>query len=149
MTRFVLAVALAIYNLLALSTGVGATCEACPNCDYEQISPTQGNACLNYWTCSGDTISCFYPSVANPGTYRECSYSASAVSALSYSDTCSLTNNVWGYFRIGHSQVAPAISVSVMREITPSVNLQTILTTMDCLAAPLRTDTLVNIIVHC
>jgi hypothetical protein len=80
MTRFVLAVALIVYNLLAVSTGVGATCEACPNCDYENISPTQGNACLNYWTCSGDTISCYYPSVADPGTYTGCSYSASAVS---------------------------------------------------------------------
>jgi hypothetical protein len=91
MTRSVLAVALIIYNLLALSTGVGATCEACPNCVYQEISPTQGNACLNYWTCSGDTISCYYPSVTDPGTYTGCSYSASAgVSELSHSDTCPL-----------------------------------------------------------
>ncbi|KAF8239732.1 hypothetical protein L208DRAFT_1374574 [Tricholoma matsutake] len=75
MTRPFLAVALILF---ALSTRVGATCEACPNCDYEQISPTQGNACLNYWTCSGDTITCYYPSVANPGTFTGCSYSASA-----------------------------------------------------------------------
>src|SRR6267154_6432216 len=81
MTRSVLAVALIIYNLLAVSTGVGARCEACPNCDWENISPTQGNACLNYWTCSGDTITCYYPSVANPGTYNGCSYSASSVSS--------------------------------------------------------------------
>lgn len=71
MIPFVLAVSL----FLALSTGVGATCEACPNCDYESISISQGDACLNYWTCSGDTITCFYPSVANPGTFNNCSYS--------------------------------------------------------------------------
>jgi len=88
MTRFVLAVASIIYGLFVFTTGVGATCEACPNCDYDRISIEQGNACLNYWTCSGDTISCFYPSVENPGTYTECSYSASAVSELSYSNTC-------------------------------------------------------------
>ncbi|OAX38471.1 hypothetical protein K503DRAFT_770443, partial [Rhizopogon vinicolor AM-OR11-026] len=72
--------ALITYSLLAVSTGVGATCLACDNCDYDRISIQQGDACLNYWTCSGDTISCFYPSVENPGTYTECSYSASAVS---------------------------------------------------------------------
>ncbi|KAG2146295.1 hypothetical protein DEU56DRAFT_170137 [Suillus clintonianus] len=82
MTRFVLAVAMIVHILLALTTRVSAECEACPNCDYEQISPSQGNACLNYWTCSGDTISCYYPSVANPGTYTGCSYSASADWAL-------------------------------------------------------------------
>ncbi|KAG0707931.1 hypothetical protein DFH29DRAFT_559950 [Suillus ampliporus] len=87
MTRAVLAVTLIIYHLLALCTGVDATCEACPNCDYEQISPSQGDACLNYWTCSGDTISCYYPSVANPGTYTGCSYSASAVSSC-FSQQC-------------------------------------------------------------
>ena len=80
MTRSILSVVLIICNLLLLSTGVGAQCEACPNCDYESISIEQGDACLNYWTCSGDTITCYYPSVANPGTYNACSYSASAVS---------------------------------------------------------------------
>ncbi|KAG1741483.1 uncharacterized protein EDB91DRAFT_1130698 [Suillus paluster] len=90
MTRLVLAAALIIYNLLALSTGVDAECEACPNCDYESISISQGDACLNYWTCSGDTISCFYPSVANPGTFTECSYSPPNDWALSSgpSDIC-------------------------------------------------------------
>ena len=89
MTCSVLAVALIIYKLLVLSTGVGATCEACPNCVYQEISVTQGNACLNYWTCEGDTISCYYPSVTDPGTYTGCSYSASeGVSELSHSDTC-------------------------------------------------------------
>jgi len=76
MNRFVLAISL----LLALSTGVSATCEACPNCDYESISVTQGDACLNFWTCSGDTITCSYPSVANPGTWNNCSYAPANVS---------------------------------------------------------------------
>ncbi|KAG1786066.1 uncharacterized protein HD556DRAFT_1417283 [Suillus plorans] len=76
MVHFVLAVSL----LLVLGTGVSANCEACPNCDYEEISIEQGNACLNYWTCSGDTFTCYYPSVANPGTWNGCSYSASVVS---------------------------------------------------------------------
>ncbi|KAG1815147.1 uncharacterized protein BJ212DRAFT_1359795 [Suillus subaureus] len=71
MIPFVLAVSL----FLAFGTGVSASCEACPNCDYEQISVSQGDACLNYWTCSGDTITCYYPSVANPGTFNNCSYS--------------------------------------------------------------------------
>ncbi|KAG1729689.1 hypothetical protein EDB19DRAFT_1832299 [Suillus lakei] len=79
MARPVLAAALIIFHLLVASTEVNANCEACPNCDWENISPTQGNACLNYWTCSGDTITCYDPSVANPGTYTGCSYSASAV----------------------------------------------------------------------
>ncbi|KAG2358276.1 hypothetical protein BDR07DRAFT_1463118, partial [Suillus spraguei] len=78
MIRFVLAIAL----FLVLGTGVRANCEACPNCDYEQISVSQGDACLNYWTCSGDTITCSYPSVANPGTFNNCSYSESADWAL-------------------------------------------------------------------
>ncbi|KAG1815157.1 uncharacterized protein BJ212DRAFT_1359838 [Suillus subaureus] len=76
MIHFVLAVSL----FLAFGTGVSASCEACPNCDYEQISVTQGDACLNYWTCSGDTITCYYPSVANPGTFNNCSYSEPNVS---------------------------------------------------------------------
>ncbi|KAG1741492.1 uncharacterized protein EDB91DRAFT_331468 [Suillus paluster] len=78
MARLVLAAALIISHLLTISTGVNANCEACPNCDWEVYSPTAGDACLNYWTCSGDTITCYYPSVANPGTYTGCSYSASA-----------------------------------------------------------------------
>lgn len=78
--RPALAVALIIYNLLTFSTGVEARCEACPDCDYEQINITQGNACLDDWTCSGDTITCNYPSVANPGTFNGCSYSAAAIS---------------------------------------------------------------------
>src|SRR6267154_954930 len=93
MTRPVLLVTLIIFYFLAVSTGVGANCEACPNCDWENISLTQGNACLNYWTCSGDTITCYYPSVANPGTYNGCSYSASAVSScFSQSNLCTLTH---------------------------------------------------------
>ncbi|OAX38470.1 hypothetical protein K503DRAFT_770442 [Rhizopogon vinicolor AM-OR11-026] len=80
MPRSVFAVALIICSLLAVSTGVWATCEACPNCDYDNISVQQGDACLNYWTCSGDTISCFYPSVENPGTFTECSYAPAGVS---------------------------------------------------------------------
>ncbi|KAG2134835.1 hypothetical protein DEU56DRAFT_405476 [Suillus clintonianus] len=90
MTRPILAAALIIYNLLAVSTGVGATCMACPNCDYERISIQQGDACLNYWTCSGDTITCYYPSVANPGTFTSCSYSGSSSWALTAgpSDIC-------------------------------------------------------------
>ncbi|OJA15701.1 hypothetical protein AZE42_11961 [Rhizopogon vesiculosus] len=80
MPRSVFAVALIICSLLAVSTGVWATCEACPNCDYDNISIQQGDACLNYWTCSGDTISCFYPSVENPGTFTECSYAPAGVS---------------------------------------------------------------------
>ncbi|KAG2137391.1 uncharacterized protein EDB93DRAFT_1106599 [Suillus bovinus] len=71
MVRFVLA---AVSLLLALGTGVSAECEACPNCDYERISIEQGDACLNHWTCSGDTITCYYPSVANPGTWNACAY---------------------------------------------------------------------------
>ncbi|KAG2340957.1 hypothetical protein BDR05DRAFT_966208 [Suillus weaverae] len=109
MTRALLAVPLIIYHLLALCTGVGATCEACPNCDYEQISISQGNACLNHWTCSGDTISCYYPSVANPGTYTGCSYSASAgwgltsgpsnicFSAAGVNDGCQPANNPYSF----------------------------------------------------
>ncbi|KAG2137411.1 uncharacterized protein EDB93DRAFT_1106614 [Suillus bovinus] len=87
MVRFVLA---AVSLLLALGTGVSAECEACPNCDYENISIQQGDACLNYWTCSGDTITCYYPSVANPGTFNGCSYSASASWTLTAgpSDIC-------------------------------------------------------------
>ncbi|KAG0707934.1 hypothetical protein DFH29DRAFT_559995 [Suillus ampliporus] len=87
MTRPVLAAALIIFHLLAISTGVNATCEACPNCDWERISISQGDACLNYWTCSGDTITCYYPSVANPGTFNACSYSASADWALTAGST--------------------------------------------------------------
>ncbi|KAG2113328.1 hypothetical protein BD769DRAFT_1107735 [Suillus cothurnatus] len=78
MILFVLAVSL----FLAFSTGVSATCEVCPNCDHEQISVSQGDACLNFWTCSGDTITCSYPSVANPGTWNNCSYSELADWAL-------------------------------------------------------------------
>ncbi|OJA15700.1 hypothetical protein AZE42_11960 [Rhizopogon vesiculosus] len=90
MTRSVLTTALIIYSLLAVSTGVGATCEACPNCDYDHISTEEGNACLNYWTCEGDTFSCFYPSVENPGTFTECSYGPADDWALvsGPSDTC-------------------------------------------------------------
>ncbi|KAG2358286.1 hypothetical protein BDR07DRAFT_291797 [Suillus spraguei] len=86
MICFVLGISL----FLALGTGVNANCEACPNCDFEEISISQGNACLNYWTCSGDTITCSYPSVANPGTFNNCSYSASADWALTAgpSDIC-------------------------------------------------------------
>ncbi|KAG1908008.1 uncharacterized protein F5891DRAFT_974597 [Suillus fuscotomentosus] len=47
----------------------------------------QENACLNYWTCSGDTFACYYPSVANPGTWNSCSYSASADWALAAGPT--------------------------------------------------------------
>ncbi|KAH0826733.1 hypothetical protein J3R83DRAFT_5138, partial [Lanmaoa asiatica] len=54
-------------TLLSLSTGVYATCLACPNCNTE--------GCLNYWTCSGTTITCYYPSAANPGTYDGCVFS--------------------------------------------------------------------------
>ncbi|KAG2137393.1 uncharacterized protein EDB93DRAFT_763478 [Suillus bovinus] len=79
MVGFVLS---AVLLLLALGKGVSAACEACPNCDTERISIEQGNACLNYWTCSGDTITCYYPSVANPGTFNGCSYSESASWAL-------------------------------------------------------------------
>ncbi|KAG0707933.1 hypothetical protein DFH29DRAFT_1065974 [Suillus ampliporus] len=68
--RPVLAVALIIYNLLVVSTGVSARCEACPNCGTE--------SCIDNWTCSGDTITCNYPSVAYPGTWTACSYSESA-----------------------------------------------------------------------
>ncbi|KAJ8585108.1 hypothetical protein M405DRAFT_825703 [Rhizopogon salebrosus TDB-379] len=78
MTRLALVAALIIYNFLATTTGVGARCEACPNCDSEEISIAQGNECLDNWTCSGDTITCNYPSAANPGTFNACSYSASA-----------------------------------------------------------------------
>ena len=66
MMRPALAIALIICNLLAISTGVGARCEACPNCDTE--------SCLDNWTCSGDTITCNYPSAADPGTFIGCSY---------------------------------------------------------------------------
>ncbi|KAG2137413.1 uncharacterized protein EDB93DRAFT_765375 [Suillus bovinus] len=69
--------ALVLSLLLALGTGVSARCQACPNCDYEQISIEQGDACLSYWTCSGTTYDCYYPSVANPGTYNVCTYNAS------------------------------------------------------------------------
>ena len=74
MTRILLAVCLALYSLSTFIARVGATCEACPNCDYERINNTVGDACLNYWTCSGDTITCYYPSVANPGTFTACAY---------------------------------------------------------------------------
>ncbi|KAG2058166.1 hypothetical protein BDR06DRAFT_103180 [Suillus hirtellus] len=78
MIHFILTVSL----LFALGTGVSAECVACPNCDYERISIEQGDACINFWTCSGDTITCTYPSVANPGTWNNCSYSASTGWAL-------------------------------------------------------------------
>ncbi|KAG1823113.1 hypothetical protein EV424DRAFT_1397785 [Suillus variegatus] len=83
MVHFVLAVSL----LLTLGTGVSANCEVCPNCDYEQINIERGNGCLNYWTRSGDTFTCYYPSVANPETWNGCSYSASADWALTAGPT--------------------------------------------------------------
>ncbi|KAF8228555.1 hypothetical protein L208DRAFT_239648 [Tricholoma matsutake] len=86
MTRISLAVGLIIYGLSTLIAGVGASCEACPNCDYERISSTVGNACLNYWTCSGDTITCYYPSVANPGTFTGCSYNKYQLVRRRFSD---------------------------------------------------------------
>ncbi|KAG8216954.1 hypothetical protein J3R82DRAFT_7236 [Butyriboletus roseoflavus] len=63
MTRFALVAALTA-TLLSFSTGVYATCLACPNCISE--------GCLYSWTCSGATITCNYPSSANPGTYDGC-----------------------------------------------------------------------------
>ncbi|KAF8842469.1 hypothetical protein BDN67DRAFT_979621 [Paxillus ammoniavirescens] len=59
---------------LSFSSGVNAMCYACPNCDYDNISTTQGNACLNYWTCSASVITCYYPSVEDPGTFSACEF---------------------------------------------------------------------------
>ncbi|KAF9225660.1 hypothetical protein BS17DRAFT_777470 [Gyrodon lividus] len=76
MTRFALVATALVASLLSLFSGVNAMCYACPNCDYDNISTTQGNACLNYWTCSGSTIICYcyYPSVENPGTFSPCEF---------------------------------------------------------------------------
>src|SRR5882757_6911440 len=139
MTRPVLAAALIVFHLLVASTGVNANCEACPNCDWENISISQGDACLNYWTCSGDTISCYYPSVANPGTYTGCSYSASAVST-SFSQHCKQTHLIifFGNSRVGHLQLAPATSICRIQDLTQSVNLEMTLTTSSSQAAPLH-----------
>ena len=63
MTRFAFAAALTA-TLLSLSTGIYATCLACPNCD--------ANGCLDYWTCEDTTITCYYPSATDSGTYDGC-----------------------------------------------------------------------------
>lgn len=144
MVRFTLAISL----LLALGTGVSAECEACPNCDYENISIQQGDACLNYWTCSGDTISCYYPSVANPGTWNTCSYAPANVSNC-LSQQCMHTHLGFGNARIGHSYLAPAISVSHMRESTRNVNLGMTLTTLASQAAPLHMGLSMKATVSC
>ncbi|KAF9235530.1 hypothetical protein BU15DRAFT_64788 [Melanogaster broomeanus] len=74
MARFALVATALVTSLLSLSSGVNALCYACPNCDYDNISTTVGNACLNYWTCSGSTITCYYPSVEYPGTFSACQF---------------------------------------------------------------------------
>jgi hypothetical protein len=143
MTRLALVAALIIYNFLATTTGVGARCEACPNCDYEEISIAQGNECLDNWTCSGDTITCNYPSAANPGTFNACSYSASAVS----NRCCHISARTlikFGISRVGDSYQVPVISVPGRRGITPNVNLLITLTSLT-MPALLHTGTLVKI----
>ncbi|KAI9569847.1 hypothetical protein HD554DRAFT_2037843 [Boletus coccyginus] len=50
--------------LRSLSIWVYATGRACPNCN------TDG--CVNYWTCEGTAITCYYPSATDPGSYDGC-----------------------------------------------------------------------------
>ncbi|KAF9233393.1 hypothetical protein BU15DRAFT_66621 [Melanogaster broomeanus] len=74
MARFALVATALVASLLSLSTGVNAGCYTCPNCDYDRISNTVGDACLNYWTCSGNSFTCYYPSVEYPGTFSACQF---------------------------------------------------------------------------
>ncbi|KAF8122149.1 hypothetical protein EV363DRAFT_1395178 [Boletus edulis] len=72
MFHSVVSIALIFSSLLGHSTRASASCLACPNCIYDPLPNGQGNACLNYWTCSGETITCYYPSVEYPGTFTAC-----------------------------------------------------------------------------
>ncbi|KDQ55029.1 hypothetical protein JAAARDRAFT_60031 [Jaapia argillacea MUCL 33604] len=72
--------------LLVLCTRVdaqGPYCLLCPTQDLEDVNtPTTKDypgpwETLDHWTCSStaQTLSCFYPSAADPGTYNDCTYS--------------------------------------------------------------------------
>ncbi|KAF9235533.1 hypothetical protein BU15DRAFT_64791 [Melanogaster broomeanus] len=65
MARFALVAIALVASLLSPSSGVNALCLACPNCD--------GVGCLEYWTCDGTTITCYYPS-ADGTTYVGCEF---------------------------------------------------------------------------
>lgn len=74
MFRFAVSVALV---LLGLSIQGSAECLACSNCIDDPLPNNQGNVCLNYWTCSGNTITCNYPSIQYPGTFTACEFTGS------------------------------------------------------------------------
>ncbi|KAF9233395.1 hypothetical protein BU15DRAFT_66623 [Melanogaster broomeanus] len=87
-----LLVAVLLSSLLGLSSRVSAICLACSNCIYDQLPNGQGNACLNYWTCSGDTITCYYPSTEYPGTFTACEFTGSGY-ILMFSQDFTLTSD--------------------------------------------------------
>ncbi|KIJ59920.1 hypothetical protein HYDPIDRAFT_190248 [Hydnomerulius pinastri MD-312] len=110
MFRSAISAIVLVSSLLGLSMTAGATCLACSNCIYDPLPNDQGNACLNYWTCSGDTITCYYPSVEYPGTFTACEYTETATSEFTLTSTspavcdgsyigdnskCEPSNNPW------------------------------------------------------
>lgn len=70
-------IALVLSSLLGLSTRASAACLACSNCLEDPLPDNQGNVCLNYWTCSDNTVTCYYPSTEYPGTFSACEYTGS------------------------------------------------------------------------
>ncbi|KAG9309982.1 hypothetical protein JVU11DRAFT_10016 [Chiua virens] len=80
-------ITLVLSSLLGFSTHASALCLACPNCIYDPLPNGAGNACLNYWTCSGDTITCYYPSVEYPGTFTACAFTGSGSVSLRMTGT--------------------------------------------------------------
>ncbi|KAF8842468.1 hypothetical protein BDN67DRAFT_965803 [Paxillus ammoniavirescens] len=109
MFRSALSVAVILSNLLGLSSRASAMCLACSNCLYDPLPNNQGNVCLNYWTCSGNTITCYYPSTEYPGTFTACEFTGSGYdftltstspavcdgSPIGDNSKCEPSNNPW------------------------------------------------------
>ncbi|KDQ55030.1 hypothetical protein JAAARDRAFT_339649 [Jaapia argillacea MUCL 33604] len=82
-SNFYFALIAAVLLLFCARVDAQPYCLLCPVNDLDPTTPVKKNKpvtyeVLDHWTCdsAAQTLSCFYPSSTDPGTYNECTYSA-------------------------------------------------------------------------